>query len=146
MAIPYKILAELTDDELMARIAWGEARNQGHIGMLAVCHVIQNRLKDTRKRFGTSIKSIIFRKWAFSCINEKDPNLQTIIEGPADDIIPACRAIASLTLSGFTTDPTIKATHYFNPAVCNPFRTVAWKTDRMVFCTSIGNHKFYREI
>jgi spore germination cell wall hydrolase CwlJ-like protein len=146
MAIPYKTLTVLTDDELMARIAWGEARNQGNLGILAVCHVVLNRATDSRKRFGKSLNAVMLRKWAFSCINAKDPNAAKIIEGPKDDIIPVCRAIASLTLSGHTIDPTNGATHYFNPKIVNPFRSGAWKRGLMTYCAAIGSHTFYREV
>lgn len=146
MKITLKPFASRNDDELMALTAWGEARNQGSLGMLAISHVILNRLADQRKRFGRTIKGVILRRWAFSCFNPADPNLTILSAGPTGDVIAVCRAIASLTLSGLTIDPTEHATHYYNPKVCDPFTSGAWKKELMTHCIDIGNHHFYREI
>ena len=139
-----KEFAALSETELMARTAWAEARDQGYIGILAVCHVVINRFNDGR--FGKTLKGTMLKKWAFSCFNSNDPQLPILSEGPEGDLILICRTIAGLALAGFTLDPTSGATHYYAPKLVNPFKTGAWKRDPMKFCIVIGDHMFFREL
>ena len=91
------ILLNMSDDELLARLIWGEARNQSTDGMVAVACVVINRLADYRKRFGSTLYGVITRKWAFSCFNDKDPNLPKLIDNPGKPIVK-CRIIAELAI------------------------------------------------
>jgi len=140
-----KHLSKLEDAELMARTMWGEARNQKAIGMIAVAAVIQNRLLDGR--FGKSLKGVMLKRWAFSCFNHNDPNLAKLVEGPTGKAMDLCRCLATAQLwGGLIGDPTGKATHYFNPGVCDPLESGAWRPELMEYCCTIKSHVFYREL
>jgi len=83
-------LEDLPDKELMARIIWGEARNQGHLGKQAVGNVIMNRLNDPKKRFGKTMHEVMLKPFAFSCLNKNDSNLKLILAGPKDKAMTYC--------------------------------------------------------
>ena len=59
--------------QLMALCIYGEARNQGLDGMLAVASVIMNRVKK-QGWMGKTIKEVILKEAQFSCFDEDDPN------------------------------------------------------------------------
>ena len=141
---PLQTLSSLSDNELMARTAWGEARNQGFAGMVAVCHVILNRFHDGR--FGKSLKGTMLRKWAFSCFNKTDPNLPKLAGEIKGKEIGAARCIADMVIDKIIEDNTHGATHYFNPAVVDPFESGAWNPIYMEYCTTIKDHVFYIEL
>ena len=52
----------------------------------------------------------------------------------------ACDAVAALLIGGWTTDPSLGSTHYYNPAVASPpwGRGSPWWQER----ATIGNHCF----
>lgn len=60
-------------DTLIAATAWGEARGEGLVGMLAVCHVIHNRMESGRSLWSSPAK-VCLQPWQFSCWNINDPN------------------------------------------------------------------------
>jgi N-acetylmuramoyl-L-alanine amidase len=58
---------------LMALTMWGEARNGGPAAMRNIGHVIMNRLH-SKRHFGADVKSVVWKRKAFSCWNKSDPN------------------------------------------------------------------------
>ena len=137
-------IAKFSEIELLARLLWGEARNQPLHGILAIAHVVLNRLKDDKKRHGYTWHGVILKKWQFSCFNDNDPNLNKLLKDNPGEHFEACSTIAELCYKNFTIDPTKGATHYFNPKVVIP----KWieNTDKVIFCCEIGDHKFYKEL
>jgi len=138
-------LKDLEPKELMARVMWGEARNQGHDGMMAVGCVILNRLNDKKKRFGRILQDVLLRRYAFSCLNKNDPNLKLILDGPDDKIMASCRKLVEEIFAGCE-DISEGATHYYNPKVADPFKSGAWDKYKMAFCTKINSHEFWEEL
>ena len=135
-------LMSFPDGELLARLIWGEARNQPLRGMVAVACVVLNRFNSERKRYGSTLYNVITRKWQFSCLNDDDPNLAKILGDPGEPIT-ACRTIAYMALDGLINDPTKGATHY-HTLNCDP----KWNDNPslMYYLKTIGDHKFYREL
>ena len=86
------------DISVMAGTLWGEARNQGDEGMIAVGNVIMNRVK-AKSWYGDHIKGVCLKAWQFSCWNDDDPNKEKILAlDYTDDAF--CKA---LTLSYYFT-------------------------------------------
>lgn len=137
-------LKELSDLELMTLCIYGEARNQGLDGMLAVASVILNRSKKP-SWWGQDIKSVILKPWQFSCLNENDPN-RKILENIAVDfqdslkrlnILRHCYWVAKGLLEGYLSSNVGGATHYHTRAV-----KPDWK-EKLQKITQIGDHIFY---
>ena len=142
-------LAELPDDELLARLVWGEARGESIVGKIAVAHVVMNRVKTGKYGGKGGVKGVCLKPWQFSCFNAKDPNLQLMLEpfgGRDAPIFRDCLLEARMALGGLSQDPTIGATHYFNPAVVPGGWPASWDRSRMMRRPTIGRHKFYREM
>jgi spore germination cell wall hydrolase CwlJ-like protein len=122
---------------------WGEARNQGEIGMRAVAHVIANRR--LAKTHGTYVTDTVSAAWQFSCWNKNDPNraMMLAIEnlpegGAAHRQWLAAKRIAAEVLAGRSADPTGGALFY-HTTVVHP----AWSRG-VVPVTQIGDHLFYK--
>ena len=62
------------DIAALAQTMWGEARNHGPLGMLAVGFVIKNRAHSGVNRFGSSIQAAALKPKQFSCWNKGYPN------------------------------------------------------------------------
>ena len=143
-------LISFPEGELLARLIWGEARNQPLRGLAAIANVVLNRVHDDYKRFGKTVFDVITKKWQFSCLNglwsddlsDDDPNLVQVLGDPKEPIT-ACRTIAHLALDGLLIDPTGWATHYHTKTV-DP----KWNDDptKMIYTVTIGDHLFYREL
>lgn len=133
------LLRQRSDLELLSFCIWGEARGEPIAGKLAVAHVVLNRV-NARSWYGRTIGEVILKPLQFSCFNADNPNLPKILGLSASDPnLTFCSAIAELTISRLTKDPTSGATHY-HAAGCRP----SW-AEKLVFLCRIGDHLFYRE-
>lgn len=134
-------LARLSDRDILARCIWGEARGESVTGMLAVAHVVLNRVKAGKSHYGSKggVSGVILKPAQFSCFNSNDPNLKWMLH-PPNGVLRTCEIVAELALSGYTIDPTSGSTHYANLDVCNP----AWRRT-MENKGKIGRHTFYKE-
>ena len=65
---------ENPDLNVLAQTIWGEARQEGTKGMLAVGNVIKNRAEANKKMFGQGIRGVALKPKQFSCWNQGDPN------------------------------------------------------------------------
>jgi spore germination cell wall hydrolase CwlJ-like protein len=133
---------DVVDAHWMALTMWGEARNQGEIGMRAVGHVIANRRE--AKTHGTFVTETVSAAWQFSCWNKNDPNraMMLAIEdlpegGAAHRQWLAAKRIAAEVLAGRSADPTGGALFYHTIAV-----QPAWSRG-MAPVTQIGDHLFF---
>jgi len=66
------------DLNVLAQTIWGEARQEGTKGMLAVGNVIKNRAEANKKMFGQGIKGVALKPKQFSCWNAGDPNREKL--------------------------------------------------------------------
>lgn len=64
----------LSDQEIVARTAWGEARSLGRDGMQATINTLQNRVASGVHWWGTSLRSCALRPYQYSCWLAADPN------------------------------------------------------------------------
>ncbi len=142
-ATPNKeLLLELEADTL-ARTIFGEARNEGAVGMEAVACVVLNRVRVARKMrgywWGNSIIQVCQKPYQFSCWNRDDPNRKRVLEVDESNIyFVTCKRIAHRAVIGALRDITNGATHYHADYVL-PY----WaKGEKPV--TKIGRHIFFK--
>lgn len=136
---------DVVDAHWMALTMWGEARNQGEIGMRAVGHVIANRRQ--AKTHGSYVTDTVSAAWQFSCWNNNDPNRAAMLaiedlprDGEAWRQWQEARRLAEDILSGRSTDPTGGALFYHTIAV-HP----RW-AEGVTPSTRIGAHVFYEAV
>ena len=72
------VQTENPDLTVLAQTIWGEARQEGTKGMIAVGNVIKNRAEANKKMFGQGIKGVALKPKQFSCWNEGDPNREKL--------------------------------------------------------------------
>ena len=128
-----------SDEVILARMLYGEARNCSREEQIAVGYVALNR--QARGRYGRTLRGVILRPSQFSCFNRNDPN-RNVIMNPDTRAFESFVETARGILSREYQDNTQCATHYFNPRSANP----SWAQDM----TRIGRingsrHEFYRE-
>lgn len=152
LALPVSTIPQNLD--VMARTIWGEARGEGQIGMIAVAHVILNRVR-ARRWYGRGVKgvddhsvaAVCLKPWQFSCWNAADPNREKLLAlTPDDPDFRRCLFAAlgvMINAQGFA-DPTEGSDHYHADHL-TPGQLPDWaKGERPV--VSIGRHKFYNTI
>ena len=69
---------ENPDLNVLAQTIWGEARQEGTKGMIAVGNVVKNRAEANKKMFGQGIRGVALKPKQFSCWNEGDPNREKL--------------------------------------------------------------------
>ena len=131
------------DIDTMARTLWGEARNQGIIGMEAVACVIMNRLAVSESHagywWGNTVTDICRKPWQFSCWNENDPNREKLLAVTSDDReFSAALDIAKDAVNGHLSDVTGGANSY-----CTVSLKPSWAVN-MIQTAIIRQHVFYK--
>lgn len=131
------------DNELMllARMVFGEARNQPFEAMIGVAYTAVNRAR-IGSWYGKDLHDVLLKPWQYSCFNKNDPNrkkLMNPLKYEKPEIFAKCLAVAYAVLNGFVEDPTGGATHYFSGN-----RKPGWAR-KMEECGKIGDFRFYKE-
>lgn len=132
---------QFSDQEIMAKTLWGEARNQGQTGMYAVACVLVNRVNSGVTWWGNTLRTCALKPWQFSCFNKNDPNRPKLIE--VTDIDPQYAQaldIAADAINGGIADITNGATSYFDSRMDHAPVWAVGKTP----CAKIGEHLFYK--
>ncbi len=140
------------DRFFLAFVAYAEARNQGQEGIRAQIHSVLNRHKEGDWDAGKTISATLFKPYAYSAMNSKDPNRVAAACVDMDDFMwQLCMAEAEAALLGTSNDPTDGATHYYLGGTEEP----DWVTGIVkgvqvappaVFCKQIGKHLFYKSV
>ncbi len=140
----------LSNQDVLARTLYGEARGQPIKGLEAVANVIMNRVQFAMGAgghfwWGNSIKSVCLKPMQFSCWNYNDPN-RRIITRPHEVLwedvnFRDCYVVAKQALDYQLQDNTKGSMHYVNPKVANP-PWIRGKTPAVI----IGDHAFYNDI
>ena len=137
------------DIDTMARTLFGEIRGGTLSDKIAVAWTIRNRadmdLGNDGKPdwWGEGIAGVCLKPWQFSCWNANDPNRDKLLK--ADISLASfreCLAVTAHVLGGKSTDPTKRATHYYNPDVVNEPHWVKGAT----LTGKIGAHLFYTNV
>jgi len=134
-----------SDQVILARMIFGEARNCSDLEKVAVAYTALNRANDGKVWNGTNVKEAVLKKWQYSCFNKDDPNLPKLKNPEKYDFnsFQKCLEIAGKVLKGEYKDPTNGATHYHTKEI-NP----NWKNSpTMIPKTTPADfkHNFYRE-
>ena len=111
-----------SDEYLLAKCVYAEARGEPYVGQVAVAAVVLNRVRSAS--FPNTIAGVIYQPWAFTCVNDGQINLS-----PDNNAIKAAKD----ALNGW--DPTNGCLYYYNPATA----TSSWIWSRPVML-SIGKH------
>lgn len=139
---PSDPVSAFTDQEVIARTLWGEARGQGETGMHAVCNVIVNRAANPGW-WGHDLRSVCLAREQFSCWNASDPQAYRMRHPLSDAAIDSARQLAARAIAGILADLTDGADHYFAETIPQP----AWargKSATFVCGTSPYRQFFYR--
>lgn len=131
-----------TDDKsAITLIMLGEARNQGVMGMRAVGHTVMNRVALNGYR-GHTVLEVCMHPYAYSCMNENDPNRDYLINhAESDPMYIEADALADKLLAGQLTDITGGATYYYAQGTPMP----KWAIDKEP-CFIYGVHLFFKGI
>jgi len=126
-----------SDLDIIARTIYGEARGEPYEGMVAVAHVIFNRVK--KSGHTQTPAQVCLKPWQFSCWNPRDKNHEIVQDVKLDDI--SFRLAMREALEAFDgADMTNGATHY-----CHIKLYPDWAQGHEPVKV-IGNHKFYKDI
>lgn len=103
-----------TDEVLLARMIFGEARSCSLTEQIAIGYTAVNRATDGKNWNGTTLKDAILKKRQYSCFNSNDPNLPKLScpEKYGPKSFERCLWIARNILDRKFDDPTLGATHY----------------------------------
>lgn len=144
-------LAPLPDEAILGLTLFGEARGEAIEGIIAVGHVIRNRVKDAKKRYGQTYREVCLRKLQFSCWNPSpsDPNFQRVVKAAtglmttpivSEPTLEQCSWVALGIVRGALLDNSKQANHYHTvqlkprPSWAQSYVPVIQK----------GNHVFYK--
>lgn len=140
----------MSDENILARTIYGEARGEGLEGMEAVACVVMNRVK-AKKWFtgyvienGQKIPSVAqtcLKRAQFSCWNKNDPNYAILQKITAENsLFRECLAVAKRAISGQLQDFTNGALYYHTKQI-----KPQWAKGKSP-CYEVKNHLFYNDI
>jgi hypothetical protein len=129
----------------LAATIWGEARNQPLNGQRAVGHVIMNRIRADKKRYGHGLRGVTWKRKQFSCWNAGDPNraafiamMRLPVDSPQRRQWNEIKALAKRVYSGQDANNIGSATYYHTVAI-----KAYWRND-MTVVGVMYDHIFYR--
>lgn len=133
---------DFTDDSeevLLARVLFGEARSEPEEGKFAVAYVIKNRVRQKKRTY----HQVILQPFQFSAFNKNDPNYEKLKDPEAFD--PAqwekCLEVARYVHSCKDDRNTIGAATHYHTAAVSP----DWAEGGTVV-RQIGAHIFYEDV
>lgn len=132
---------QMSDQEVIARTAWAEARGEGRDGMQAVINSLQNRVASGIHWWGSSLKSCALCPYQYSCWNSTDPNRPKLLSVNASDPQYAIALdLAAAALGGSLPDIVQHADSYFADTLSERPK---W-AEELEPVAQIGHHLFYR--
>lgn len=141
-----------SDVDIIALTLWGEARNQGPEGRIAIANVIRNRVAAQQSHFGRTPREVCLKPKQFSCwIPEGGEDNHGVLMAtvlhlskgePAGPLVRECQWIAKGLVDNAFVDNTHGATHYL---VGDLFQNnpPSWARDQRPLAR-IGAHVFLR--
>lgn len=129
--------------DAVIKTVYGEARGEGEAGMLAVAHVIRNRMMD--HRWPSNAVSVVQQRLQFSTWNANDPNAEKIRNlSPKNKFYMTIGHLVDRVWAG-DFDPTKFAVYYYAPRGMKGRKAPKWWNDAMKETgvqIQIGNHFF----
>ena len=128
------------DVEVLTRTIWGEARGESEEGMLAVGHVVINRVI-RGGWWGDTVEEVCQQPFQFSCWNENDPNRSKLIALNilSPDAGEALWSALTVLLEKHP-DNTERSCHYHTRGV-----TPHWSHGKTAVM-EIGSHLFFNDV
>lgn len=116
--------SEDSDEVLLARMLFGEARSCSDLEKVAIGYTAVNRVNDSAKRFGRSLKEVILAKGQYSCFNKSKENKKNRAklmnpESYESEVFRNCLSIAQGLLKRNYKDPA-GANHYHEANIEQP--------------------------
>lgn len=115
---------------MLEKIAYAEARGEGHDGMVAVVAVLLNRVKT--EGFPNTISGVIYESRAFESISNGEYYRSIPNEGTRKAVMAAINGC----------DPTNGCTYFYNPAGVKPG---SWVWNNVTIEKKMGKHSFGRK-
>jgi len=135
--------ARLSDQEVIAKTAWGEARSLGSDGMQATINTGQNRVASGVHWWGTTLRSVFLYPYQYSCWLTGDPNRSKLLQvTESDPQYAIAMQLASAALSGSLPDITGGADSYYAISLPKPPK---W-AEGLSPCFEIGAHLYFRTV
>lgn len=122
--------------ECLARNAYFEARGEGRTGIIAVTHVVLNRINDPRGRFGRTPCAVVHQRSGRSCQFSWVCAGSTIRDSA---LYRRCRDIVESVYLNRRDDITRGALFYHASSVSG-----SWFKRNLAMTTRIGGHIFYK--
>lgn len=143
-----------TETMILARLIFGEARNQSKEAMIGIAWSVKNRLLAKRKYFGFGYHEIIQkndgRYYQFSAFIPGDLNYELLIDPFKNNNQTETQAwfqaydVAVDIINGKTEDPTGCAT-YFHSKDFSPKKFIEETVPGAIYLTTIGAFLFYQD-
>lgn len=135
--------AQFSDQEIIAKTAWGEARGIGHDGMQATLNTIQNRVASGVHWWGTSLRSCALHPYQYSCWLTSDPNRVKLLQvTESDPEYAIALSLAADAISGSLPDITGSSDSYFSTSMPHAPKWSEGLTAR----TRIGNQLYFSTV
>ena len=128
---------------VVAQTIYGEARGErDDNARIGVANVISNRFRANRAHYGEDFSGVCLHPWQYSCWNENDPNLSTILDPNQHktDMYKVCLEIARRAIEDRLDDLTGGALHYYSDTIAKPDWAFSSTAEISV---KIGGHIFY---
>jgi hypothetical protein len=140
---------------ILARLIFGEARNQSLEAMVGVGWVIKNRVNANKKYFESSYHEVILKNngkyWQFSSFIPSDPNFKILIDPLPNNVEESDKKawhmsfdIASRIISGLIIDPTAGAT-FFHSSDFSQEKFITQSVPGAIFIKKIDDIFFYKD-
>ncbi len=120
--IPFDNFANDSDEVLLARLLYGEARGASREVKYAIANVVLNRA-ERPCWWGRNLREVILAPRQFSCFNPDDVNRHKLADPlryERREVWQECYAVAHEVLSTERRDTTRGATHYFDSSIATP--------------------------
>ena len=132
---------QFTDEEVLAKTAFGENRGGGKPGMTSVLNVIMNRATHPTW-WGDNPRDVCLKPEQFDTWNTDDPNYQRIMTvSESDPAYEIALELAKEALAGTLPDITDGATYYYATSIDTPY----WAKGHTP-CKLIAGQCFYNDI
>jgi len=134
----------LSENDVVARTVYGEARGEPENGQVAVTWVIKNRAARDLSYMGTTAKEVCLKPYQFSCWDQGDVNRDKLLNLNTNDATYIkIRQIVDEVFSGQRRDNAYGSTHYHATTATYSLRN--WANGKTPI-VRIGDHLFYNNI